>query len=305
MKIVPYDEHNWKKDHPTGAIAFQHMLKGDPGTADNFMYILGRQDGDFAMPPHRHNFDQIRLPLRGAMNHGRGIVVEEGQVGYFPEGLAYGPQDDPLREAKPGERMQLVLQFRGASNYGFMSIEERREAWAELGRQGSFDGPFYIRPDGKREWGLNTVWKMVFGTKIRYPRARYTGPIIADPKCFHWLHLEGVPGVEHKYMGAFSERAVWIEMIKMRPNAVWSSQDSRARRLFVVLNGTGTIGERSINYLTAVQADPHELLELRAKEELTLFLIGLPPVELPAVESEEYDFEEMPNKHSSPEEAAQ
>ena len=48
MKIVPFDDTNWTKDHPTGTVAFQHMLKGDPAARDNFMYILGRQDGDWA-----------------------------------------------------------------------------------------------------------------------------------------------------------------------------------------------------------------------------------------------------------------
>ena len=295
MRIVPYDADNWKKDHPTGAIAFQHLLKGDPQSPDNFMYILGRQDSDFAMPPHRHNFDQIRLPLRGAMNHGRGIVVGEGEVGYFPEGLAYGPQEDPLDGAQPGERLQLVLQFGGASHYGFMSIEQRREAWAELGKTGSFDGPFYVRPDGKREWGLNTVWQHVFGVKLKYPRSRYKSPIIANPKCFNWLRLAGAPGVEHKFMGAFSERGVWIEMIRLRPNAAWSSLDPRARRLFVVLSGNGQAAGQPVGYLTALQVEPGETFDLRAaNDELTLFLIGLPPIETPAVESDEFDLQETP-----------
>lgn len=295
MRIVPFDAGNWKKDHPTGAIAFQHLLKGDPQSPDNFMYILGRQDSDFAMPPHRHNFDQIRLPLRGAMNHGRGIVVGEGEVGYFPEGLAYGPQEDPLDGAQPGERLQLVLQFGGASHYGFMSIEQRREAWAELGKTGSFDGPFYVRPDGKREWGLNTVWQHVFGVKLKYPRSRYKSPIIANPKCFNWLRLAGAPGVEHKFMGAFSERGVWIEMIRLRPNAAWSSLDPRARRLFVVLSGNGQAAGQPVGYLTALQVEPGETFDLRAaNDELTLFLIGLPPIETPAVESDEFDLQETP-----------
>ena len=55
MKIVTFDESNWKMDHPTGQIAFHHLLKGTDGTPENFMYILGRQDRDFHMPRHRHN----------------------------------------------------------------------------------------------------------------------------------------------------------------------------------------------------------------------------------------------------------
>jgi len=40
------------------------------------------------------------------MNIGCGFVLGEGQVGYFSEGLAYGPQEDLLGTAKPGERLQ-------------------------------------------------------------------------------------------------------------------------------------------------------------------------------------------------------
>jgi hypothetical protein len=50
MKIVPFDDTNWKMDHPTGAIYFQHMLKGEPDSRENFMLILGKQVGDFSMP---------------------------------------------------------------------------------------------------------------------------------------------------------------------------------------------------------------------------------------------------------------
>ncbi|WP_326725661.1 hypothetical protein OHT59_45940 [Streptomyces sp. NBC_00243] len=97
------------------------------------MCILGRQDADFWMPRHRHNFEQIRLPVRSDMNLGHGLVLREGEVGYFPEGTAYGPQEDALGDAAPGERVQLVLQFGGASGCGFMSIEQRRRAKRDVG----------------------------------------------------------------------------------------------------------------------------------------------------------------------------
>src|SRR5712675_446838 len=97
MKIVHANpEGTWNKEHPTGSLVFQHLLVGEPSARENFMLILARQDKDFSMPRHRHNFDQIRLPICGDMNIGDGIVLREGQVGYFPEGLPYGPQEDPL-----------------------------------------------------------------------------------------------------------------------------------------------------------------------------------------------------------------
>lgn len=297
MKIVPFVDRDWIKDHPLGVILFKHLLKGEPGSPDNFMYILGRQDGDFLMPRHRHNFDQIRLPIRGDMNIGPGIVLREGEVGYFAEGLAYGPQDDPLGSARPGERVQLVLQFGGASSYGFMSIEQRRKAREELARAGRFEGNYYYRADGKREWGLNAIWEHVFGSKLKYPRPRYKGPVIADPASFHWLPVRGVRGVYRKFLGAFSERAVSIEMFKIARDAAWSSTDIVARRLIVVLSGSGTAAEEPLSYLTAIEADAGERLEISAATETELFVVGLPKIEIPEVASDQYECEESVEEH--------
>jgi hypothetical protein len=294
MKIVPFDNDNWKIDHSTGAIAFQHMLKGEPGTPENFMYILGRQDTDFYMPRHRHNFDQIRLPITGTMSHGDGIVLGEGEIAYIPEGLAYGPQEDPLAPYQAKERLQLVLQFGGASGYGFMSIEQRRKAKQELAEVGTLEGPYYRRSDGSRVWGLNAVWEQVFGTHIKYPRPRYRSIVISDPKCYNWLPLPGATGVERKFFGMFSERGVWTEMLRLKPGAVWSSDDAHARRLLVVLSGSGAVGDTSIERLTALDVVANESLTIAARSELQIFLIGLPPIVLPTQESSEYDFEELP-----------
>jgi hypothetical protein len=294
MKIVPFEDNNWVKDHPTGNIAFQHMLRGDPASLGNFMYILGRQDADFYMRRHRHNFDQIRFPVRGTMDHGDGIIVGEGEVAYIPEGLPYGPQEDPVAPYAPGERLQLVLQFGGASGYGFMSIEQRRQARKELAEKGAPDGANDRRRDGKPAWGLNAIWKHVFGTTIKYARSRYKSIIIADPKRFNWLRVAAAQGVDHKFLGAFSERGVWVEMVRVRADATWSSIDARAKRLLVVLSGEGRIGATTIERLTAVDAEPGETLELRATSEMELFLIGLPPIEVPAEELDQYDLEESP-----------
>jgi hypothetical protein len=292
MKVVPFVDRDWINDHPLGVIKFKHLLRGEPGSPDNFMYIIGRQDGDFLMPRHRHNFDQIRLPIRGDMNIGRGIVLREGEVGYFAEGLAYGPQDDPLGSAKPGERVQLVLQFGGASSYGFMSIEQRRKARDELSKVGRFEGNYYYRADGKREWGLNAIWEHVFGARLKYPRPRYRDVVIADPASFHWLPVRGARGVYRKFLGAFSERAVSIEMVKLAPAATWSSTDGNACRLIVVLSGSGAAAEDALAYLSAVEADAGERLEISAASEMQLFVVGLPKVEIPEVESD-YETEEL------------
>jgi hypothetical protein len=296
MKIVLFDENNWKMDHPTGQIAFHHLLKGTDGTPENFMYILGRQDRDFFMPRHRHNFDQIRLPLVGTMNHGGGTVIGQGEVGYIPEGLPYGPQDDPCEPFAPGERLQLVLQFGGASGIGFMSIEQRRQAWKDLEQTGKFVGPYYHRNDGTSAWGLNAIWEHVFGDRIKYPRPRYKSIIIADPKVSNWLPVPKASGVDRKFLGTFSERGVTVEMIRVAAGAQWRSEDPNALRLIVVLSGDGTVNQTNITYLSALQVQARETLALSAKTEMELFSIALPPVQLPVVPSSEYDLEELPGE---------
>ena len=295
MKIVPFDDGNWVKDHPTGDYSFQHLLKGEPNTLENFMLVISRQDADFWMPLHRHNFEQIRFPLVGAMNHGA-LDVGEGEVGYIPEGLPYGPQNDPLGKYAPGERKQIVLQFGGSSGCGFISIEQRREALAHLKAIGKMDGPYYVWPDGTKEWGLNAVWRHIFGKQIKYPRPRYKTITIADPKRFNWLPLAGANGVEHKFMGSFSERAVALELIKVRANALWSSSDERTCRLFVVLSGEGEAAGVPVRQWTALKVDAGETLALKATTEMQLFLMALPPIELPVAESEEFDAEELPSE---------
>jgi hypothetical protein len=157
---------------------------------------------------------------------------------------------------------------------------------------GRFEGNYYYRADGKKEWGLNSIWEHVFGSKLKYPRPRYKDVIIADPASFHWLPLRGARGVFRKLMGTFSERAVSIEMFKIARAAAWSSADTVARRLIVVLSGSGTAAGAPLSYLTAIQADAGERLEISASTETQLFVVGLPKVEIPEVESDQYESEE-------------
>jgi hypothetical protein len=84
--------------------------------------------------------------------------------------------------------------------------------------------------------------------------------------------------VDHKYLGAFSERGVRVELVRLQPGAHWSSSDPRARRLLTVRSGDGAADGGQISYLTAIQAEAGEKLELSGgSAPLELFLIGLPP----------------------------
>jgi hypothetical protein len=263
MKIAPYDENGFKLDHPRGTVAFNYlMMGGEPQSLENFRYILGRQEADFHMPRHRHTFEQIRLPVVGDMNLGEQGILHEGEIGYFPEGQTYGPQDDPLSDPK---QLQLVLQFGGASGLGMGGGRGRgpanREAQAE-----------------RRE-----------RREMRFPRPRYQSVLIMNPDRFNWLPLPGVEGVERKYFGSFTERAFWIEYIKVRAGADWPSTTDLGRRLMVSLSGEGVAEDTKIGRLAALQVEAGETLHVSATEDLVLYIVGLPPVLLPEVASDQFD----------------
>jgi len=265
MKINPYDENAFSMDHPRGTVLFNYLLMGDRGKPfENYRYILGRQEADFRMPRHRHTFEQIRLSVVGDMNIGEQGFLHEGEIGYFPEGQTYGPQDDPF---EPGEekRLQLVLQFGGASGVGMSAGRGRGPGNAEAQRE-------------RRE-----------RHEVKFPRPRYQGVVKMNPTYFNWLPVPGAPGVERKFFGSFSERAFWIDMVKIEAGAEWTSTSADARRLTVALSGSGTVEGTKINRLGAVEADPGEDAHYAADEELVLYTIGLPPIQLPTVPSDQFD----------------
>jgi hypothetical protein len=265
MKITVYDEEAFSMDHPRGTVSFNYLLMGDRTKPfENYRYILGRNEADFRMPRHRHTFEQIRLPVVGDMNLGEQGVLHEGEIGYFPEGQTYGPQDDPFEPDEP-KRLQLVLQFAGASGLGMSAGRGR--------------GPGNPAARAERREQRPT----------RFPRPRYESVVKMNPERYNWLPIPGAEGVERKFFGSFTERAFWIDMVKIDAGATWTSRSEDARRLTVILSGSGTVEGTEIARLGAIEADPGQDAHYTAAEELVLYTVGLPPIQLPRVPSDQFD----------------
>jgi hypothetical protein len=274
MKVVSSESLEWNKDHPTGSLAFKYLLTGDEKTPDNFVLILARQDARFTTERHRHNFDQFRFPLRGDMNVGKGMRLREGHLGYFTEGAPYGPQDDPAPSA-PGESMHLTLQFGGATGYGYLSPDRLRACRDELRQHGEFVDVFYRGHDGKTQNGLDAVWQHAFGSRLEYPKPRYSGPIMIDPDSFGWVPCRDAPGAERKPLGTFTERGTFAEIVRLQPGARWSAQTDATQLLFV-LSGTGSAGGAKLTPHSAVKVDPGERAEFLCDEAMEILIFGLP-----------------------------
>jgi hypothetical protein len=110
MKIVHGDQVEWKRglQHRGGTFHYRHLLHGKPGTFDNFVLNIGQIEGDFSSPRHRHNFDQFRIQIEGAMNFDRNGKMTASMIGYFPEGAAYGPQSSEGRSVNAGDGIAQI-----------------------------------------------------------------------------------------------------------------------------------------------------------------------------------------------------
>jgi hypothetical protein len=281
-------------DHPTGALAQRYLLLGRDGTRENFMLSIAETVKRFTMLRHRHNFDQFRFALSGDMSMGPDRALRQGHLGYFPEGVSYGPQDD---EAGP---KALVLQFGGASGYGYMSPGQYRAGRAALRQVGRFEGPVFIREtaDGKtrKTFSINAIWEEALGAKLLIPAPRYDKPIFIDPDAFRFVPVEGARGAFRKALGTFSKREVKAEMLLLRKGASLDLETLVAIRLLFVLSGSGLAGGQPLGRHFAVKGDPGETVALEATGEMTLLSFVLPPVsadwEDPALPS----FEPVPNE---------
>ncbi len=193
MRVSPASGLSWEtvSGHRSGRIEFKRLLAGRAGAPDNYELSVVRSGPDYFTPRHRHNFDQLRVGLTGALNYAPGRDVDPGGAVYFPEGTFYGPQRCSV------DAEVLLLQCGGAGGEGFMSYEELGRGHAELARLGSFEDGVFRREPGqpgrKNQDGYEAIWEHVNRRELRYPEPRWDEPVSMRVAAFAWTGL--APGV--------------------------------------------------------------------------------------------------------------
>jgi len=256
--------------HRAGRIEFKRLLQGTAGAPDNFELSLVRTFGGYATPRHRHNFDQIRYALSGAMNYAPRKDLVAGSVGYFPEGTFYGPQ------RMAGESLVLLLQLGGASGQGFMRYEDLQAGHAALAACGTFEGGLYRGPRGGPQDGYEAVWEQVHGHPIAYPPPRFEEPILMWPAHYAWVPSPGELGVAEKLLGAFTERHLELGCVRLESGAVHEPAPRPGPRLLFVLAGTVRGGDAEIGLHGAALQAAGERARLVATATAELLTVGLP-----------------------------
>lgn len=221
-----------------GRFRYHPLLSGTDGALGNFFLQLSNTFDDFDSPRHRHNFDQVRVQLEGDADFARDGVMKAGMVGYFPEGVFYGPQ------SIAGESLTLVLQFGGASRSGYLSDAAFLRGIEELKETGRFEAGVYkvAKPEGgtRNQDAYEAVWEHMNGRELRYPESRYDKPVFIRPAAAQWLPDGERRGVTRKHLGTFSEARTTLSMAALEAG---SEVGVPANTIAFVLEGKGTAGE--------------------------------------------------------------
>ena len=273
MKIVQVDDVERKRglEHRGGTFFSRTMVEGTPGTPGNYKFSLSELGTDYSGPRHRHNFDQFRFALEGESEYGQDGTLKAGMLGYYPEGIHYGPQVNktPI--------VNVVLQFGGASGSGYLLPREVKAGMEELKAVGEFKDGVFHRHDhaaGKRNMdAYQAIWEHVHGREMVYPKGRYHKPIFMDSASYDWAPMKGAKGVHEKLFGVWTERRIEAGLIRLDPGA---THEVHGRGIFLVLSGAGACEGEPLQKFTAVYLDQDERTILQASQTTELLHYGLP-----------------------------
>jgi len=277
MKVVQFADVPLVRglEHRGGTFHSRTPVAGEPGTPGNFKFSVSELGTDYSGPRHRHNFDQYRFMLSGESDYGQDGPLKAGMLGYYPEGVYYGPQVNktPI--------VCAVLQFGGASGSGYLQPREVKAGMEELKQFGEFkDGVFHRREGaqgilrGKSNMdAYQAIWEHVHGRAMVYPKGRYDAPIMMDAGNFAWARVRGAAGVSEKLFGVFTERRTQARLVRLDAGAHY---EVAGRGVYLVLSGAGAAGGAPLEKFTTVFLDTGERGTLSASETTELLHYGLP-----------------------------
>lgn len=76
MRTVTPDEAVFipAQPHRSGGVSFRHLLAGEEDSLDNYSLSLVDVAELYEAPRHRHNFEQVRVILKGSFGFGPAAV---------------------------------------------------------------------------------------------------------------------------------------------------------------------------------------------------------------------------------------
>lgn len=233
-----------------------------------YALLVKLHDGDemFTAPRHRHNFAQIRIGLRGHMNFGPNLECDPGEVGFFPGGAYYGPEEINGAE-------YLLIQW----GREWVTRKQDKAAMDELARRGRFEHGKYYSTDGSGEEvevdGKRAVWEHVYGRPEVIRPPRYRAPIMMAPDSFDWIKGDGVSS---KVLGRFTEDDITVQMVRWDGIGAHFELDADRTWLMWVQSGLVTVGGVDCRPETAVWSDYNETHSVLGTVGSEVIVVGFP-----------------------------
>jgi quercetin dioxygenase-like cupin family protein len=252
---------------------------GVPGVGMEFAWTYYFEG--YGTPRHKHTFDQFRYALEGPREIQDGVLAE-GDAGFYPEGVHYGPQ----LQTKPSSG--LGLQFQGPAGVPYLTHEALQNARDRLQSEGgTFSGGVYtkILPDGRK---INmdshaACFEAITGKKIAYPKGRFQTPIIMRTEAVRWVLDRHLPGVEHKHLGTFGEHRSGVRISRLAPGTtIPAHRHEDAEILYMTAgsidyDGKTWLGGRTKDVGTYMFIQHGaEVKEIATETGATFFVISLP-----------------------------
>ncbi len=258
-----------------GGIHFTPLHDGELGTPGYFTMALVRFD-DYSTPRHRHNYEQLRVALRGETPIGRTRTIPEGWIAYHPEGTWYGPQD--ISTTLEDSPVVLAWQFGGPSFSGFLPARELRPAYERLSTRGTFTAGVYRWTDADgaehHQDGYEAAWGEAVGSPMEYPPSRFAEPVLMNPAAHSWFPTDQ-PGVAEKFLAAF-HGSLTIRLLRLDDGATAALPALPAHRCSYLTSGALLIDGASRPAGTAVKHDPGERFELTADDHAEVLVVDMP-----------------------------
>ena len=276
MRIIRASEMTWHGNqlrHRKGRILIKRLMEGAAGSPENYGLHIGRESAEFFSPRHRHPWDQIRYCISGSVPIAPGKTLDAGEIGYFPEGLHYGPQEGP-------ERKVMVLQFGGASGKGYLNRDTVNRAYDELGEFGRFEKGLFRRTRGtgvKTLDGYEAIWQHITGQTLKFPPPRYGEPVVMKPAHFAWRD-SGVRGVKQRDLGRFSDRGTEVTIFRADAGKRRVLPGEDHLRVVFVMKGRGTCRSEDYKRHSALEFPPGEAIAVTPATLTDLLIMTIPSV---------------------------
>jgi hypothetical protein len=209
--------------------------------------------------------------IEGESDYGQDGPLKAGMLGYYPEGVPYGPQVNKT------DIFCAVLQFGGASGSGYLLPREVKAGMEVLKAFGEFKDGIFHRNDGvpgrRNSDAYQAIWEHMHGHDMVYPKGRYDAPIFADANNYDWAPVKGGKGVSEKLFGVWTERRTEAGLLRLEAGA---RHAIIGRGVHLVMSGAGECEGQPLQKYTTVFLETDETATLRASDTMELLHYGLP-----------------------------